>query len=409
MARPRPADGLGHLRAQDADRDARPTDASLTLPLRVSRDRIILYGSALFLIGLWQLIINALHDPNLADWPCFWVGGATVGTHALLDPNLHAAFAQAHGIRPAIWAYLPAFAWLYLPAAHFSLSATYVANAIAMLAIAAYAGIVLADAFEMPRWFCLIAVLAWAPVKIAALGGQNTPVALLLIALAIAFAKQDRPAPLGVCVGLLLYKPTIALPFVVLLLARRDWRALTVVAACGVGWYFASVAATGGNWLWMRPYLSALHWYFPLDFRANAANVVSLPGILMRFGMSATAALGIAAGVFVAALPRLARINSVAALSVTSALAVALSPHAWQYEPVVILPAIFYAMRALAEPLRTRIVIAAYVTAVASVFAIPGLSWNLLVIVILASSALVLADESTSDRAGASVPAPSQA
>ncbi|HVR46036.1 MAG TPA: glycosyltransferase family 87 protein [Candidatus Binatia bacterium] len=343
------------------------------------------------MIGLWQLVCNTLlGHPNFADWSCFWAGGATAGTRALLDPNLHAALAQAHGIRPAIWAYLPAFAWLFVPAAHFSLFATYVANAIAMLGIAAYAGIVLADSFEMPRWFGVIAVLAWAPVKIAAVGGQNTPIALLLIALAIAFAKAERPAPLGACVGLLLYKPTIALPFIVLLMARREWRALAVVAACGAAWYFASVAAAGGNWLWMRPYLSALHWYFPLDFRANAANVVSLPGILMRFGMPAAVALGIAVALFVAALPRLARIDTVAALSVTSALAVALSPHAWQYEPVIMLPAIFYAMLVLSDPLKTWLVAVSYVVAVVSIFAIPGLSWNLLVIVVIGLTVVLL-------------------
>ncbi len=357
---------------------------------------------------MWQLIFSTLRHPNLADWPCFWVGGATVGTRALLDPHLHAAFAQAHSIRPAIWAYLPAFAWLYLPAAHFSLFATYIANAIAMLAIAAYAGIGLADAFEMPRWFGILAVLAWAPVKIAALGGQNTPIALLLIALAIAFAKAERPAPFGACVGLLLYKPTIALPFVVLLMARRDWRALAVVTAFAAGWYLASVAAAGGDWLWMRPYVSALHWYFPLDFRANAANVVSVPGLLIRFGMPAAVALGIAAALFVAALPGLSRIDSVAALSITSALAVALSPHAWQYEPVVMLPAIFYAMRAVAEPLRTWIVIFAYVFAVASIFAIPRLTWNLLIIAVLLLAAGVFWSATTA--AGRNpVPAASQA
>jgi hypothetical protein len=383
---------VGHLGTQDADRDARPADAPLGLPIRVSRDRIVVYGSAVFLIGLWQLVRNTLGDyPNFADWSCFWVGGATAGTRALLDPNLHSAFALTHGLRQTIWPYLPAFAWLYAPAAHVSLLASYVANIFAMLAIAAYAGIVLADAFEMPRWFGVIAVLAWAPVKIAAVGAQNTPIALLLIALAIVFAKDERPAPLGATVGLLLYKPTIALPFVVVLMARRDWRALAVVAACAAGWYVASVAAAGGNWLWMSPYVSALRAYYLPDFHANIAHVVSLPGLLMRFGVPAAAALAIAAALFIAALPRLSRIDIVAALSLTSALTVALSPHAWQYEPVVMLPAIFYAMRTLADPLKTWIVILAYVIAVASIFAIPGLTWNLLVIVVLPIAALVAA------------------
>ncbi len=342
------------------------------------------------MLGLWQLVRNTLHDPNFADWSCFWVGGAIAGTRALLDPNLHTAFALAHGIRPAIWPYLPAFAWLYVPAAHFSLLASYVANCIAMLAIAAYAGMVMADAFEMPRWFGVVAVLAWAPVKIAAIGGQNTSIALFLIAMAIMFAKHERPAPLGACVGLLLYKPTIALPFLVLLIARRNWRALLVVGICAAGWYLASVAAAGGNWLWMTPYASALRAYYTPDFHANVANVVSLPGLLMRSGIPAAAALAIAALAFIVALPRLARIDGVAALSITSALAVALSPHAWQYEPLVMLPAILYAMRAVGDPVKTWIITAGYAIAVASIFAIPGLSWNLLCVVILAMTAALV-------------------
>ncbi|MBV8344113.1 MAG: DUF2029 domain-containing protein, partial [Candidatus Eremiobacteraeota bacterium] len=255
LAHSRSADGLGHLGAQDSGLDARSTAAPLTrIPIPVSRDRIVLYGASLFLIGLWQLVRNTLHDPNFADWSCFWVGGATAGTRALLDPNLHAAFAQGQGLRPAIWPYLPAFAWLYAPAAHASLLASYVANTVGMLALAACAGIVLADVFATPRWFAIVAALAWAPVKIAAIGGQNASIALLLVAFAILFAKRDRPALLGTCIGLLLYKPTIALPFVVLLIARRNWRALLIVALCAAGWYLASVAATGGDWQWTSPY-----------------------------------------------------------------------------------------------------------------------------------------------------------
>jgi hypothetical protein len=362
----------------------------MRVPIRVSRDRVVLYGSALFLLGLWQLIRNTLHDLSFADWSCFWVGGATVGTKMLLDPSLHYAFAHALGLRAAIWPYLPAFAWLYAPAAHFSVLSGYIVNAAAMFAIAAYAGAVFADVFEMPRWFGIVAVLAWAPVKVAALSGQNTALALLLIALALLFAKREAPVMLGTVIGGLLYKPTIALPFIVLLLARREWRALLVVTGVAAVWYLLSVAATGGNWFWPQPYAAAIHTYYVPDFKANAPNAVSLPELLMRSGIPSVIALSVAAAIFIAALRRLARVGLVAALSITSALAVALSPHAWQYEPVVLLPAIFYAMRALSDPLTTWLVIASYAVAVVSIFEIPGLSWNVLATVVLAWSALLL-------------------
>jgi len=375
----------------------------MRVPIRVSRERVVLYGSALFLFGLWQLVRNTLHDLSHADWSCFWVGGATVGTKTLLDPGLHYAFAHAHGLRAAIWPYVPAFAWLYAPAAHFSVLSGYIVNAAAMLAIAAYAGIILADVFEMPRWFGVIAVLAWAPVKVAALGGQNTALALLLVALALLFAKRESPVLLGTVIGALLYKPTIALPFIALLMTRREWRALLAVTGVAAVWYLLCVPATGGNWLWPQPYIAAVHAYYIPDFRANAPNAVSLPELLMRFGVPSVVALSVAVAIFIAALPRLAHVGLVAALSITSALAVGLSPHAWQYEPVILLPAVFYAMRALSDPLRTWLVVASYVIAVVSIFEIPGLSWDVFVVVVLAWSALLLwVSAPPSDDIGAS-------
>jgi hypothetical protein len=363
----------------------------MRVPIRVSRDRVVLYGSALFLLGLWQLVRNTLHDLSHADWSCFWVGGATVGTKTLLDPGLHYTFAHAHGLRAAIWPYLPAFAWLYAPAAHFSVLSGYIVNAAAMFAMGAYAGVILADVFEMPRWFGGVAVLAWAPVKVAALGGQNTALALLLVALALLFAKRESGVLLGTVIGALLYKPTIALPFIALLLARREWRALLAVTSVAAVWYLLSVPATGGNWLWPQPYVTAIHAYYIPDFKANAPNAISFPELLMRFGVPPFIALSVAAAIFIGALPRLAHVGPVAALSITSALTVALSPRAWQYEPVILLPAIFFAMRALSEPLKTWLVIASYVIAVVSIFEVPGLSWDVLVVVVLAWSVLIFA------------------
>ncbi|MGA8475601.1 MAG: hypothetical protein WB681_11060 [Candidatus Cybelea sp.] len=37
----------------------------MRVPIRVSRDRVVLYGSALFLFSLWQLARNTPRDPSL--------------------------------------------------------------------------------------------------------------------------------------------------------------------------------------------------------------------------------------------------------------------------------------------------------------------------------------------------------
>ena len=338
------------------------------MPLRISRDRVAIYGAALFAIGLWQLVRNTVRDPNFADWAFFWTGGATAGTRALLDPQLHLAFERAHGLQAGIWPYLPAFAWLYVPASRLPIAAGYAISAVAMLGIAAVAGALLADAFAMPRWFGVVATLAWAPVKVAAFGGQNTPLALLLIAMAIAAARRCSPWQLGLAVGLLFYKPSIAAPFVVILLVRREWRAwpsLPAAPSFGICLACPLRAATGrGRVCTPRPSARTTR---PISV-SNAANAVSLPGVLIRFGVSAAVAAGVGAAAFVVCLPRLARVDAVAALSVTSALAVAVSPHAWHYEPVILLPAIFYAMRSVRQPMLTWAIVAAYVVADVSIF-----------------------------------------
>jgi len=362
----------------------------MDLPVRISRDRVIVYGAALFLIGLWQLVRITGHDPSLADWSFFWTGGATVGTHALLDPRLHFAFETAHGFQKGIWSYLPGFAWLFVPASHLSLIGSYVANVVAMLAAAAVAGAILADVFSMPRWFGVVMALAWPPVKVAVIGGQNTPLALALIALAILAARRRSALLLGIAIGVLLYKPSIAAPFVIVLLARREWRALSVVMACATYWYLLSVTAASGDWAWPKLYTDAIRAYYTPDFLSNAANAVSLPGLLVRFGASSIVAIGTGGLLLFLCLPRLTKLGTVEALSVTSVLAVAVSPHAWHYEPVIILPAIFYGMKTMSASLATWLIIATYVLADASIFDIPWLPWNVLILVVLFWTGLVL-------------------
>jgi hypothetical protein len=50
-------------------------------------------------------------------------------------------------------------------------------------------------------------------------------------------------------------------------------------------------------------------------------------------------------------------------MSCTSVLSLALSAHAWMYDAAIVLPALFYAMAKLAEPWRTRLIVAVYLLA----------------------------------------------
>ena len=70
------------------------------MPLRISRDRVWLYGITLFVLGALPAV---LAYPS--DWQRFWAAGATAGTTALLNVEQHAAFQRAHGMSTALWLY----------------------------------------------------------------------------------------------------------------------------------------------------------------------------------------------------------------------------------------------------------------------------------------------------------------
>ncbi len=210
------------------------------LPLRISNDRIVLYGVMLALIASTPFIIfpTWFHDVAYrGDFANFWSAGSNVGTTRLLDAAALAAWQTAHGITAQVFVYPPGVAWLYAPLAWLPPIPAMILGDAAMVAALAAAGIVMAKIYGFPRWFALAGVFAWGPAVNAIELGQNTPLALLAICVAIWSLVNRREALLGLAVGLLLYKPSVALPFVLLLLVRSQWRALAVVAAAGAGWY----------------------------------------------------------------------------------------------------------------------------------------------------------------------------
>ncbi|HXM07567.1 MAG TPA: glycosyltransferase 87 family protein, partial [Candidatus Acidoferrum sp.] len=268
---------------------------------------------------------------------------------------------------------------------------SYIVALVVLSALAVVAGALLADAFAMPRWFGILLAIAWAPIKLSVINGQNETFALVLLALAILAAKNDRKLLLGLAIGALLYKPTIGLPFAVLLLLRKEWRALTVVGLWAFVWYLAGVLATAGQWSWPVQYVGTLHDFAHADFVENAARSVGLPDVLMQAGMAMPYAVVAGVLLFLASIPRLIRADFVSALAIVSVLCVAISPHAWHYAPAISLSVIFYIMRNVAEPARTWIVAGAYVIGCISLIHLPGYTtWNPEAIVVLGLTAVVL-------------------
>jgi Glycosyltransferase family 87 len=92
----------------------------------------------------------------------------------------------------------------------------------------------------------LLAMFAFFPVIMALLQGQDSILLLFLYGLAFSALATGRGFVAGLCLALALFKFQLVLPFVVVLLVRRQWRAiagfvvtsfvLLLVSATVVGW-----------------------------------------------------------------------------------------------------------------------------------------------------------------------------
>jgi hypothetical protein len=324
--------------------------------------RLRAWAIGLVLIGLAP--IAGAFAFGLHDWPAFWSAGATAGSPDLVDSARHLEWQRAHGLPEAFFAYPAGSAWLFAPFAWLPLTLGFVVHGLLMLAAATAAGWIAAPIFGLDRRVAILAVLAFAPVTASVTLGQNGPLGLLLSVVAIAGLVSGRPLLAGLAIGLLLYKPTFAFPLIGLLLIRRRWREVVVVAIVAVAWYLAGVAAAGGDWLWVNPWLSGLGGYLDADFAGNADKAVSLPGLVARLGLPGV--VPIVAGVLLVAvsLPRLARAPMLEAGSVACLLGVAVSPHAWGYDAALAVPFLLWLLGGhgpLTEPTRSRLIVGAYV------------------------------------------------
>ena len=253
--------------------------------LRIGRERVRLYGIGLALIGLTQMRFVASVG-HYWDWLGFYSAGALAGTRTLLDSAAYAAWGTAHGLSVMGFPYLPGFAWVLAPAARLSIPLGFVLNAVVMSAAALLAARLAARVYSLERSLATYMTIGWAPVTAAVVTGQNSPLGLLLSVVAIDALSRDDGVSAGMAVGALCYKPTYALPFVLLLLLYKKWKAVGVVAACAGIWYVASAMAAGGDWLWPTAYLKMISALVGPDYASNRFKAVSLPGLLILVGVA---------------------------------------------------------------------------------------------------------------------------
>ena len=99
----------------------------------------------------------------------------------------------------------------------------------------------------------LLAMFAFFPVVIALLQGQDSILLLFLYGLAFSALATGRNFVAGVCLGLALFKFQLVLPFVLVLLVRRQWRAVAGFVVTAFGLLMVSAAVVGWSGVMAYP------------------------------------------------------------------------------------------------------------------------------------------------------------
>ena len=328
-------------------------------PFSLPPRRVRLYGVALAVMGLVP-IDTALVNGG-ADWPAFWSAGATVGTSDLVDPARHIAWQAAHGVAMVDWPYPPAVAYLFAPFTLVPIWLGFVIHAAIMLGLVGLAGLLAARIFDLPPNLAVLLAFAWTPSTAGAVIGQNAPLAVFLALWAIDALRRDEPWEAGLACGLMMYKPTLALPLIGLLVLRSQWRALLVAGGVIAAGYLISVSAAAGDWYWPVAWWNGLQPWLANDLVGNANKAVSIPGVVGRLpGLPPWVPNLIAAAIVLLSLRGLRRAPIREAAAAACLLALAIGPRVWAYEAALMLPILAWAIAGgLREPWRTRLIFAA--------------------------------------------------
>ena len=259
----------------------------------------------LFALGigaLWIVSAAIIVHGTGDDWRIFWDAGHRVGSLELLTVS--------H------FAYMPGAAWPLWLLSHFPRSVSYYFYSAVMVCLTLAAAVIASRIYRMSTMLTTFMALAWWPLTIAVCLGQNSSIALFLVTVAIFALVNDSELLLGIAIGAAFYKPTVALPLVVLLLAFKQWKALRVVLLSLGVWFMLSAAATH-DWLWPIPYFRTLGQLYSVDRVVDGDYSISAVGILIHMGLSPTIGWCIGLGMLLATMPIMARAPSLESATMT--------------------------------------------------------------------------------------------
>lgn len=240
--------------------------------------------------------------------------------------------------------YPPFVAPVFRPLAAMPYRLAYLVHAVLMALALLSALVLIRPVFGWMRQLSLVvlftASLTFYPLLRAVLGGQLSPVTLLLFAAVLRLEFEDRPVAAGAAAGLLLFKPSYGVPLALLLVAGRRLRMVGGWAATAGALYAIGAALMGPGW--PAEWWAWVNGFAPRNFAANATHFVSVPGFVgSLFGEGAgTAALvpvagvgGLAAAIVWYAAPDRPDLR----VATAAAAVIALAPQAQFYDAGVLL------------------------------------------------------------------------
>ena len=128
--------------------------------------------------------------------------------------------------------------------------------------------------------FILVICLTFYPLLRGVLGGQNSIMSLFLLFIVWQLVGSGREWMAGLCLGLLLYKPQFAIPFIGLFFLAGYWRVAVSAALSGLGIVFGTVFFLKHN---LHDWLSFVFAFSARDAGVNKHNSISLSGFFEAF------------------------------------------------------------------------------------------------------------------------------
>jgi hypothetical protein len=238
----------------------------------LSMNRVSTYGLLSMLVGAWMVLSMYHSQPyrtiGNVDFPAFYNAGRIVNEggnlyDAKLQEDIYLRMEdpahRSNNIR--YFAYTPFFALIFAPLARLPYGIAFVTWGIISSALFVIGFLLAWKALGLPTEhrnnalliaFSFLPFFAW-----TLLVGQVTAFGFFSLALAIYFERTGRPLIAGCALSLILYKPTLLILIVPMLLITKRWRLIQgfVVGAIALGIISLSVIGVHG----VPSYLEMLH------------------------------------------------------------------------------------------------------------------------------------------------------